>query len=483
MYDVVIIGAGVIGCAAARELSRYRLNIAVVDKCSDVCEGTSKANSGIVHAGFDAKAGSLKAKLNVEGNRRMEQLASELDIPFHRNGSLVLCFSEEEREELKKLYRNGISNGVPELQILSGEEAKEMEPNISEEVIAALYAPTGGIVCPFTLTIALAENACSNGAEFLLEQEVITVEKLSMADQYFYRLQTNKGNIETKTVINAAGVYADKFHNMISQNKMTITARKGEYCLFDKAASELVRKTIFQMPGKLGKGVLVTHTVHGNLMIGPTAMDIWDKEMINTTASGLEDVMKKASRSVKNLPMNRIITSFGGLRAHEEGGDFIIGEVEDAPGFIDAAGIESPGLTCAPVIGKMLAEIVAKILPAEMKNDFISTRKGIHSITGLSDEERSKRIAENPSYANVICRCETVTEGEILEAIHRPLGAKTLDGVKRRTRAGSGRCQAGFCAPRVMEILARELKLELSDITKFGGASRLISGWNKEIGE
>lgn len=482
MYDVVIIGAGVIGCAIARELSRYQLRIAVLEKCSDIGEGTSKANSGIVHAGYDAKAGTLKAKLNVEGNRLMEELSSDLDIPFQRNGSLVLCFSEEDRGKLEQLYQNGIRNQVPELKILSGEEARSMEPNLSDEVVAALYAPSGGIVCPFTLTIALAENASSNGVEFYFEQEVVEIEKPLPEEGKHYRIHTHNNSFEAKTVVNAAGVYADILHNMVSLNQIKITARKGEYCLFDKSVSELVSRTIFQLPGPLGKGILVTPTVHGNLMIGPTAADIEDKEDTSTTIDALEEVIYKAGKSIPKLPIRHFITSFTGLRAHEQGDDFMIGEVKDAPGFFDAAGIESPGLTCAPVIGKMVSERITSIIAAKPKEHFIEKRRGIHHMTELTEEERRSLIGKNPSYANVICRCETITEGEILEAIHRPLGARTLDGIKRRTRAGSGRCQSGFCTPKVMEILAREWKVSLEDITKFGGNSKLILGRNKEIG-
>lgn len=478
MYDVVIIGAGVIGCSVARELSRYKLKVVVVDKNNDIGEGTSKANSGIVHAGFDAKAGSRKAKLNLEGNQMMEGLAKELDIPFRRNGSIVLCFSAEEREQLEKLYQNGILNKVPALQILNKEEVKNMEPNISEEVVAALYAPTGGIICPFTLTLALAENAASNGVEFLLEHEVSKIEKIPKDNTFIYHIETNSESLESKVVINAAGVYADVFHNMVSKNKIHITARKGEYCLLDKVASKIVDKTIFQMPSAMGKGVLVTPTVHGNLLIGPTALDIQNKDMNNTTAAALEEVIQKARHSIKQLPTSKIITSFSGLRAHEQGNDFILGEVEDSPGFIDAAGIDSPGLTCAPAIGKYISDIILRLIPADRKENFIGTRIGIHSVLELSEEERNSRIKTNPAYANVICRCETITEGEILEAIHRPLGAKTMDGIKRRTRAGMGRCQSGFCTPKIMKILARELKVDITEITKFGGNSRLIMDKN-----
>jgi len=478
MYDVVIIGAGVIGSAVARELSKYQMKIAVIERCSDIGEGTSKANSGIVHAGFDAKAGSLKAKLNVEGNRLMEELAKELDIPFRRNGSFVLCFSEEERAKMEELYQNGQKNQVPELQILNAEEVKRLEPNISEEVIAALYAPSGGIVCPFTLTLALAENAFENGVEFFLEHEVLTIEKPDVAGGS-YRIHTDKADFESRIVVNAAGLYSDVFHNMVSERKLKIIARKGEYCLFDQAVSGMVDKTIFQMPSALGKGILVTPTAHGNMMIGPNARDMEDKESKNTTEEALEEIMRKASRSVKNLPLRSVITSFCGLRAHEQGDDFVIGEPEDAPGFLDAAGIESPGLSCAPAIGRYLADLILRIMPCSAKQDFINTRKGIHRILERSDEERREMIKNNPAYANIICRCETISEGEILEAIHRPLGARSMDGIKRRTRAGMGRCQSGFCAPKVMEILARELGLEMEEITKFGGESNILVGRTK----
>ncbi len=475
MRDVIVIGAGVTGCAIARELSRYERDVLVIEKNSDVAEGTSKANSGIVHAGYDAKPGSLMAKLNLQGNLMMEQLSKELDFPFKKNGSLVLCFSEEDRPKLEELYQRGIANGVPEMQILSKEEVLKMEPNLSEEIVGALYAPTGGIVCPFNLTIALAENANVNGVEFMLDTAVTGIEKTDKG----YVVHTDKGDQEAAMVVNAAGVYADVIHNMVSNEKIHITPRKGEYCLMDKKVGDFVSKTIFQLPGKYGKGVLVTPTVHGNLLVGPTATDQEDKEQDQTTQKGLEDVLTKAGKSVKSLP-RQIITSFAGLRAHGDTGDFIIGEVKDAPGFIDAAGIESPGLTSAPAIGIMVADLIQELAPAKKKDNFIATRKGIPSMALASSKERAELIKKDPAYANVICRCETVTEGEILEAIHRPLGAKTLDGVKRRTRAGMGRCQAGFCSPKVADILAREWGMDLSQVTKRGGDSRLLTGYDKE---
>ncbi len=477
MYDVIIIGAGVIGSAIANELMRCDRKVAVLEKGLDVCEGTSKANSAIIHAGFDATPGSLKAKLNVEGNSMMEELSKELDFSFRRNGSLVLCFREEEKDRLEKLYEKGIKNGVPLLQLLTGDEARKLEPNLSKTVVAALYAPTGGIVCPFGLTIAMAENASVNGADFIFGSEVTAIDK----QEGGYLLHTSNGNYESQIVINAAGVYADKLHNMVSENKMTLIARRGEYCLYDKQAGGFVSRTIFQPPTQYGKGVLITPTIHGNLLIGPNAEDIMDKEGLNTTERGLEEILMKAALSVNDLPPKRqIITSFAGLRAHEEKDDFIIQEVEDARGFIDVAGIESPGLSSAPAIGRMVAEMVNEIAPAKKKEDYISRRTGIRSMASATVEEQKKMISENPAYANVICRCEMVTEGEILDAIHRPLGARTLDGIKRRTRAGSGRCQAGFCLPKTMELLAREWKVDVEAIVKSGENSQYLTGYNKQ---
>lgn len=476
MYDVIIIGAGVSGAATARELSRYKVNACVIEKEEDVCCGTSKANSAIVHAGYDAATGSLMAKLNVRGNQMMEQLAKDLDFPFKKNGSLVVCLHEEDMPNLQALYDRGIANGVKDLRILNREELRAMEPNISDDAYAALYAPTAGIVCPFNLNIAMAENACVNGVEFKFDTEVTGLHPIEGG----WAIETNQGTFETKYVVNAAGVYADRLHNMVSAKKIHITPRRGDYCLLDKTAGNLVSKTIFALPGKFGKGILVAPTVHGNLILGPTAIDIEDKEGTNTTREGLDQVIAKCGMNVKNIPMRSVITSFAGLRAHEDGHEFLIGELEDAPGFIDCAGIESPGLTSSPAIGEMVAEILREKLNLEKNENFVATRKGVLDPDALSKEERIELIRKNPAYGNIICRCEMITEGEILDAIHRPLGAKSLDGVKRRTRAGMGRCQAGFCSPRTMEILARERHVSMFDITKSGGDSKIVVGTNKD---
>ena len=476
MYDVIIIGAGVSGAAVARELSRYKVNACVIEKEEDVCCGTSKANSAIVHAGYDATTGSLMAKLNVRGNQMMEQLSKDLDFPFKKNGSLVVCLSEEDMPKLQALYDRGVANGVQELRILNREELRAMEPNISDDAYAALYAPTAGIVCPFNLNIAMAENACVNGVEFKFDTEVTGLHPIEGG----WAIETNQGSFETKYVVNAAGVYADRLHNMVSAKKIHITPRRGDYCLLDKTAGDLVSKTIFALPGKFGKGILVAPTVHGNLILGPTAIDIEDKEGTNTTREGLDQVITKCGMNVKNIPMRSVITSFAGLRAHEDGHEFLIGELEDAKGFIDCAGIESPGLTSSPAIGEMVAEILREKLNLEKNANFVATRKGVLDPDSLSKEERIELIRKNPAYGNIICRCEMITEGEILDAIHRPLGAKSLDGVKRRTRAGMGRCQAGFCSPRTMEILARERHVSMFDITKSGGESKIVVGTNKD---
>ncbi len=476
MYDVIIIGAGVSGCAAARELSRYKVRVCVLEKAEDVCCGTSKANSAIAHAGYDAPTGSLMAKLNVQGNQMMEQLSKELDFEFQRIGSLVICRDAEDLPNLQALYDRGAANGVTGLRIVEKEELRQMEPNISDDAVAALYAPTAGIVCPFGMNIAFAENAAVNGVEFRFDTEVQSVKKTEKG----WLIETNQGQFEAKCVVNAAGVYADVIHNMVSEQKIRITPRRGDYCLLDKSAGSHVARVIFALPGKYGKGILVTPTVHGNLLVGPTAVDTENKEGSNTTREGLDQVIEKAGENVKNLPMRSVITSFAGLRAHEENHEFIIGEVEGAAGFVDCAGIESPGLTASPAIGVMVAGIVREILQPEVNPSFDGTRKGILKPQELPVEERRQLIRDNPAYGNIICRCEMVTEGEIIDAITRPLGAKSLDGVKRRTRAGMGRCQAGFCSPRVMEILARECGKDISDITKAGGESRIVVGVNKD---
>ena len=475
MYDAVIVGGGAVGCAVARWLSRYRLRICLAERGEDVCVGTSKANSAICHAGFDAPIGSAKARFNVAGSRMMEALSLELDFPYRRCGALVLCFDEADIPRLEELKRRGERNGVEGLTVLDRASLRRQELRVSPEAAAALYAPTSAIICPFGMTIALAENAAANGCEFRFDTEVRRIRRQGG----HFLLETNRGTLESRVVIAAAGVYGDALHNQLCRTKLTIVPRRGEYCLLDRRDGELVQHTIFQLPSAMGKGVLVSPTVHGNLLVGPTAVDQEEKDCTATTAAGLRRVAETAARSVPSLPMRDVITSFAGLRAHLTGGDddFIVGESAD--GFFEAVGIESPGLSSAPAIGRYLAELAAARLDAVEKDDFIPERRDIPRPREMDLAARQALIEKDPAYATVVCRCEQITEGEIREAIRR--GARSLDGVKRRVRAGMGRCQGGFCTPRVLELLHQELGVPMTELTKGGGESRLLAGRTKEV--
>ena len=477
MYDVVIVGGGVIGCSVARELSRYVGKFVLIEKENDVSMGTSKANSGIVHAGFDAKTGSNKAIYNVLGARMMEELSKELDFPYRKNGAFVLCFDKKDEGKLKELFDQGVANGVKaeDMEIVSGDRARELEPNVSPEVTAALYVKASAIASPYEMTVAYAENACVNGVEFKLDAEVVSIVK----NGEVFDVKLADGSVlQAKVVVNCAGVYADVINNMVCDKKFKIISRKGEYCLLDKKCGGLTDATLFQLPTAMGKGVLVAPSTHGNILVGPTADDIPSKDNVDTTYEGLNNAFDKASLSVPSLNRRNIITQFAGLRAHADVNDFIIGE-SDVENFFNVAGIESPGLSSAPAIAVDVAEDIAKKLSLQVNKSFNGKRKGIPHFATMSDEDRQKLIAQNKLYGRIVCRCENVTEGEIVDAINRPLGARDMDGIKRRTRAGMGRCQAGFCTPRVMEILSRELDKDPTEITKFGKGSNLVIGRTK----
>ncbi|MGG7164718.1 NAD(P)/FAD-dependent oxidoreductase [Clostridium ihumii] len=462
MYDVVVIGAGIIGASVARELSKYDLKVKVLDKENDVANGTTKANSAIVHAGYDPCNGTLMAKVNVKGNEMFEDLCKELDVPFKRNGSLVVAFSDEELVTLNDLCENGKRNNVKGLKVLNREEVLELEPNLNKNLKGALYAPTGGIVGPWEYTIALIENAITNGVELQLNSKVTSIEKCDGS----YKIHVNNEDefIETKYIVNAAGVYADKIHNMVGSADYDIFPRRGQYYVMDKSEGNLVSKTIFQCPNKLGKGVLVTPTVHGNLLVGPDAEDIQDREEVGTTKEALDFVREKGVLSVEGISFRDSIRNFAGLRAQSTRPDFIIEEAKDAKGFIDLAGMKSPGLSSAPAIA-LEAIAILKNCGCELnrKVDFSGERKQVIFME-LTTEEKAKLIKENPAYGRIICRCENITEGEIIDSIRRPVGATTVDGVKKRCRPGMGRCQGGFCGPRVQEILSRELNKDLKEI-------------------
>ncbi|MBP1757657.1 MAG: glycerol-3-phosphate dehydrogenase [Firmicutes bacterium] len=494
MYDVIIVGAGVIGCAIARELARTNLQIAVVDRCSDVSEGTSKANSGIVHAGFDATPGSLKVLYNVRGNPLVRQWAEELHVAYRNNTSLVLAFSEADLPGLQALAARGRQNGVTGLQLLSGDEALRREKAINPQTVGALLAETGGIVSPYGLTIALAEHAFVNGVEFLLDCEVQAIHtvrrqcilensgtrQVAVNSDNRFALTTSRGVLETRAIVNAAGVFADWINNAISEDQFTITARRGEYWMLDKRVGAQFNATIFQLPTSRGKGVLVTPTVEQTLIIGPTSEDVEDKTDTRTTAAKLDEIRRVAARTWPGLPRDQFITSFAGLRAHCDRGDFIIGRSKDIPGLYNAAGIESPGLTAAPAIALDIAAMVASDFEASVRNDFCLPPPPIPVFHGEDLEVLAERIARDPQAGRIVCRCEQVSEAEIRASIRRPLGARTLDGVKRRTRANMGRCQGSFCTPRVLEILAEELNLDETAVTKFGGQSKILTGHLEE---
>ncbi len=471
IYDIAIIGAGVIGALTARELSRFKLRTVLLEAENDVAMGATKANSGIVHAGFDALPGTLKAKFNLKGTAMMPQYCKELNVPFINNGSLVVAFSEAELDTLRELYERGIKNDVPGMEILSREELFALEPNIAEEACGALLAKSAGIVCPYELTIAAAENAVTNGVEFIRNCAVTSID---YADDIF-SLGTTQGEIKTKYVINAAGTHSDQIANMIGDRSFTITARAGEYFILDKAVGNLVSHTIFQCPTELGKGVLVSPTVDGNLLIGPTATESSDRDNTATTLSGLNNVKVLAAKSCKLVSARSAITSFAGLRAHADNNDFIIGPSDVNPHFINAAGIESPGLSSAPAIAKYLAYLISVDIPNVAANESFSPyREDVFRFRHATDEEKAEAIRKNPAYGRIVCRCETITEGEIIDAIRAPAGARDVDGVKRRTRAGMGRCQGGFCGSKVVELLARELGVAVNDITKFGHGSNIL---------
>jgi len=465
MFDVAIIGAGVVGAMVARELAKYQLKIIVLEKENDVAMGASRANSGIVHAGYDAAPGSLKARLNVEGAEMMESVCKALGVKYKRNGSLVIGFDEEDRSSIEKLLEKGKKNGVA-VQFLDKAGVKAVEPNISDNVTCALYAPTGGIVCPYDLTIAALGNAMDNGTELKRNFAVSAIEKIPGG----YRVSSANEAVEARFVVNCAGLYSDTIAAMVGDDSISVHPRKGEYILLDKECGDLVGCTIFRTPSKMGKGILVSPTVDGNLLLGPTSVDKEDKEDKDTTAEGFAEIIAKAKEYVTAIPFGKTITSFCGLRAAGNTGDFIITAPET--GFVNAAGIESPGLSASPAIAKYIAEMLREQgLELVANPDYVAVRKSSHHFRDASLEEKNAMIRENPAYGRIICRCEGVTEGEILDAIRRNPGATDLDGVKRRTRAQMGRCQGGFCMPYITELLAKELGIAYEEVTKFGGNS------------
>lgn len=473
MYDIVVIGAGVVGGMIARRLAAYELSICILEKENDVAMGATKANSAIVHAGFDAKVGSLKAKMNVRGSQLMQSVTEELGVKYIRNGSLVVAF-ENERAEVEAIYERGVQNGVEGLRIIERTELLEIEPNLNPELSCALLAPTGAIVCPYELCIASVGNAMDNGAELKLNFEVAAIEK---KDGYYTVSSADGQKVDAKFVINSAGLYSDKIAAMTGDDDFDVHPRRGEYMILDKECGSFVQRTVFHTPTKMGKGILVTPTVDGNLLLGPTATDIEDKEDKSVSAEGYAQIMSKAGDNVSGIPYGKVITSFCGLRSVGNTGDFII---KFRDGILTLGGIESPGLTSAPAIAEYVEELLRDAgVSFVAKSNYQPHRKPSHAFNNMTLEEKNEVIKRDSRYGRIVCRCEGITEGEIVDAIHTNPGARDIDGIKRRTRSGMGRCQGGFCSPIVVQIIARELGIPFEDVTKFGKGSVINYGKTK----
>ncbi len=473
-YDVVIIGGGVIGAMVARELTRYDVSVCVLEKNSDVASGASKANSGIVHGGYDPEPGTLKAELNTIGVEKLFNAANELNVPIKRNGSLVCAFSEDEEKHLDVLLERGKINGINGLEILSGDEVRKIEPFISEGVTAALLVKNAGIVCPYELTVAAIGNAMDNGAKLFTDFEVVSISK----ENDVYTVSSGDGRkVCSDYVINCAGCGSDRIASMVGDSSFKIICRAGEYMLLDKKEGSRVSHTIFQVPTAEGKGILVSPTVDGNLLTGPTALKVDSAESTDTTSSGLDIVRKLSLKSVPSVDFRAVITSFTGVRSSEAGGDFIIGESEFAKNFINVAAIDSPGLTCSVAIAERVCDILGNLgLSLTLDPEFNGHRADPHFFKKMTDEEKDAFIKSNPAYGRIVCRCETVTEGEIRYAITHNPPASDLDGVKRRTRSGMGRCQGGFCSPYVMSLIAEERGISKESVTKKGKGSEIVIG-------
>lgn len=470
MYDVTIIGCGVVGASIAYSLSAYDLNILILEQENDIAMGTTKANSAIVHAGYDPEPGTLIAKLNVRGSELMEELCRKLSVKYDRIGSFVLAFSEKDKAHLEKLYDNGVKNGVKELKILTGDEAREMDPHLTKTVVAALYAPSAAIIDPWGLAIAEAETAVRNGAEVRCNAKVTALEQKEAS----VLLHTTAGDAETRYVVNCAGGWAGEICAMTGKEEWTSALSRGQYYLMDKSSGSLAKHVIFQCPTEKGKGVLVAPTVHGNLIVGPNAEPVQNPYSRETTLAGLDEVAEASRLSIDGIDLRQCIRNFAGVRAIISEPDFVIRPAEKCPRMLHVAGIKSPGLSAAPAIAEYALEQLASMgLTLTKKTSWIDTREQIR-FKELTQKEKEAVIKKDPRYGRVICRCETITEGEIAAAIHSPIPPCSIDGVKRRAGAGMGRCQGGFCGPRVLDLIARELAISPFDVLQDGAGTKLL---------
>ncbi|MFX1345294.1 MAG: NAD(P)/FAD-dependent oxidoreductase [Promethearchaeota archaeon] len=477
IYDVIIIGSGVTGCSIARTLSKYDLNICVLEKEADLASGTTKSNSGVIHAGYAAKREYIKRYLCIKGNKMYTQAAKELNFPFERIGSFVVAQEDDQIKELEEERKKGIEDGIPDLElILDKKRIKEMEPLLTDNVVGVLHAPSAGLASPYELTFSLAENAAMNGVKFFRNHEVVKIKH----QNYKFTVRTHKGEFQAKNLINAAGLYAARISRMLGLDYFSITPRKGEYVLFDRNAIQL-NKILFPMPTKISKGILVCPTLHGNTFAGPNAQNINDPEDISTTTAGLKEILDGGRLLVPSLPLRSSIRNFAGLRAVPDTYDFIIDNT-DVYGFINVAGILSPGLTATFAIAEKVVEFLELLgVQLNVKDDYNPIRPKPEKFKDFTKDELDKKIQEDPRWGRIICRCETIPEKEIINAINAPVGANTVDGVKFRCRPGMGRCQGGFCRPRVIEILSRELNKSYEEITKRGEDTNILIGRTKDI--
>lgn len=481
MYDVLIIGAGITGATIARELSKYSAKTLIVERETDVCMGASMANSAIVHSGHDPKPGSNKAKFNVLGNKMYKQMSDELDIPLLECGALVVATSEEEMATIKELYERSKVNGVESASLISKEEAKKREPNLSSNILGALDLPTTGVTFPFEGVIANVENAMDNGVELEVNQEVVSIDK---KDGY-YVVKTKTDMFETRQIVNCAGIFADDIYRMVSDNiDFEINARKGSYLLLDKDTKGYVNSVIYPTPSSKGKGVIVTPQTHGNTLLGPSSDFVDKSEQHTTTREGIDYVRTNLAVRMDNVPLHKVIRSFAGSRATSTTNDFVIEEAKDSEGFINVAGIESPGLTAAPAIAKyVVEEIIQPKSNFEKNEEFNPIRRKVNRVVDMSPKERKEIVARDSRYANIICRCEQISEGEIIESIHRNCGGRTVSGIKMRVRPGAGRCQGGFCQSEVLRILSEELEIDKTEVLYNTKNSNILLGKIGEIDE
>ncbi|MBK5253256.1 MAG: NAD(P)/FAD-dependent oxidoreductase [Peptostreptococcaceae bacterium] len=483
MYDYTIIGAGINGCFLAHELSKYDLDVLVLEKGPDVASGATMANSAIVHAGHDPKPGTLKAKLNVRGNELYPSICKEMDAAFKLTSAFVVATNEAELSVIHDLHRQSQTRNIPS-EVLNRSQAMQLEPNLSDSIIAALDLPSTGIITPWEVAFNLMEEAILNDVKLNLNTKVLSVmarprtcyiDAKCSDSKYAYEIITNKGNFIGSNVINAAGVYADEIYSMLNpSDKFTITGRKGEYFILDKLSEPIVNRVIYPIPSEKGKGVLVVPTIHGNTLLGPSSEFIDNKNGDFTDTETLEYVRSQVKKTVKNIPFNKVIKTFAGLRPTGPTGDFIIGESIDYPGFVNIAAIESPGLASAPATCEYVMDtIIEKQVILKKKKTYIK-RAHLPILYKMADSEKQKLWKDNPSYGKIVCRCEHISEGEIIDSIRRPLGATTLDGVKKRVRPSMGRCQGSFCQPAIIEILAKELNLSVEEVKLYNEGSNVV---------